>query len=411
MSIKKICSDHLLLIIVLLSFLTRLWGITRPFWSDELITLNTLKAPIFQNPLLYGFTTNLPLFFWLLRIWNLPILLFSSLLRFFSFAPSSTLLLISYRLFPIIFSICTLILTYWFLKKINLSSLFLPFSIIFTFAPIQILYAQELRPYSLVQFLLIAQFFFLYLYMLEGQKKYLLIHSILILLALCTHYCAFVFYFCQMLLVYGFLIRKHKLDEFIVLSNFLAFIVGILLYYLMSRGPYFADSIKGEIILGNFSLFEGISRIKEVLVLYYYYGLEYYYVSPIVQFVLKKLFLVFFLLIPFFSWKRKNLFVLFCFLTLIFSLFLALLMEYSGLYPFGGRHIMAFSPLLYMGIAYVIRELLNQKRLFIRFFVEVFLVILVGLFAFHQYVITNCFILKDIEHADVYEMCLLQLYK
>jgi hypothetical protein len=394
-----------------LAFFTRLWGITRPFWSDELITLNTLKAPIFQNPLLYGFTTNLPLFFWVLRIWNPLALLLSSFLQVISSSPSSTLLLISYRLLPITFGICTLILTHWFLKKIHLLSLFLPFSLIFTFAPIQILYAQELRPYSLVQFLLIAQFFFLYLYLLEGRKKYLVIHSILILLALFTHYCAYMFYFCQMLLIYGFLIRKHKLDKFIIFSNSLAFLVGIALYYLMSRGPYFADSIKGETVLGNFSLFEGISRIKEVVVLYYYYGLEYYYVSPMIQFVLKKLLLVFFLLIPFFSWKRKNLFILFSFLTLVFSLFLALSMEYFGLYPFGGRHIMAFSPLLYMGIAYVIQELLSQKRSLIKLFVEVFFVILIGLFAFHQYVITNCSISKDIKHAEIYEMCLLQLFR
>lgn len=99
------------------------------------------------------------------------------------------------------------------------------------------------------------------------------------------------------------------------------------------------------------SITEGLVRIKEVITFYYFYGLWYYMVDPIIQSIFKKvIFVIIAIAIALvFAKKHKTLFLVVALLGLLLTS--GFILEKLGLYPFEGRHIMPFSIFLYILIA------------------------------------------------------------
>ena len=62
-----------------LFFYYRIIEINRPLWGDELITLKTLNSNPLLNPFYAGVSTNLPLFYYLIKIYDLVTLNFLNL--------------------------------------------------------------------------------------------------------------------------------------------------------------------------------------------------------------------------------------------------------------------------------------------------------------------------------------------
>jgi hypothetical protein len=137
----------------------------------------------------------------------------------------------------------------------------------------------------------------------------------------------------------------------------------------MSRNPLFLKSILLLEIGGRWNPFNNIfgeiilllSRVKEVLTYYYWFGLYYYSVDPVVQFVFKKAIALFILLSVYFIYKyRKSkefLIIASTGFILLVCLKLSYLGEKLGYFPFGGRHVMPFSLFLYVLIAYMFSKL------------------------------------------------------
>jgi uncharacterized membrane protein len=114
----------------------------RPFWNDEIISLKTLPIDLLHNPFFFGVTSNLPLFFYILKIWALVF---------------NTGVIWHLRLLPLLLSLLTLIIWVIFLNK-NFGYLVgFIFGLFFAATPLQVYYSTELRPYILVQLLLSAQ--------------------------------------------------------------------------------------------------------------------------------------------------------------------------------------------------------------------------------------------------------------
>jgi predicted membrane-bound mannosyltransferase len=101
--IIKINRSYLdLAVVTILSLIPRLFGIQRFLWVDELISIRTLEVNILHNPLLFGTTTNLPLFFYTLKLFSL------------FYNPSNLWL---YRIVPVFFGTAVILILFIFLKK------------------------------------------------------------------------------------------------------------------------------------------------------------------------------------------------------------------------------------------------------------------------------------------------------
>lgn len=401
--LKFPCID--LVFLSILSVLVRIPGIQRLLWKDELITLSTLSVNIIHNPLLFGTTTNLPLFFYVLKFVGLFI---------------NPVNLWLFRIIPIVFNVGTILVLFLFLKKIFGGKVAWICAFLLCFSPIQIYYAQELRPYSLVQFLIVLNFTSLYLFLTQNRAKYLVTFAISSFLVVVTHFTGYYFLFAEGLVVLFILIKQRFLNRNTV-KAFVVFIlagcIGLVLLVLMKSNPAFIKSLKLLEIGGPFKLTNGplgetylaLSRIKEVVSFYYWFGLYYFSVDPIVQFIFKKVILVLVFLGAFFAYKgrrSKEVLVLApVFFILLVSLAFAYVGEKLGYFPFGGRHVMPYSVFLYIVIAYVLSKL--------RVYGGILLVLLIVLFISFQFCYTYGILPSEVFTtipAEIYKACYTRLF-
>lgn len=400
--------DYLALFFLFFLFLTTHFvGIDRGFWQDEFISLNSLNNNFFINPLYFGYTTNLPLYFVLLKI-----------ITFWGFFTNFFYL----RFISIIISYFTTLSIYFFLKKEFGFYFSLVFTILFIITPLQIHYSQEVRPYALAQLFIILTCIAFYYFL--KNKLDLKIFYTLTFLTFFTHYSGIIFlgllYFLSCLYFY-FVKNKKQLKNFFGLLMFVGFL-GILSLYTYSYNPSFFNALEKSTGRGldltrvylypRDLLVGGIARIKEVVTFYYFFGLWYYLVDPLIQSVFKK-----FILLSLFSGFFFELYKLVRFKKLsiywvTFVLFFGLMicgyfLEFVGVYPFGGRHIFAYSFLYYFVLLYPFKDIKNVKiQLSILLFV---LFLLLPLFIFHQKCsnwISSQFLQIKVEQKDSYKYCI-----
>ena len=269
----------LLATLLILGVLIRIPEILRPFWSDELISVNTLSVNPLTNPFYTGITTNLPLYFWCLSLLN------------WIFNPADLRFL---RIFGIVTNLLTACILWRYLDKNNYKTASWIFLFMFLFAPLQVHYSSELRPYVLSQ--LIAALLFIASVHDMRCKKNVAILSFLAVLGLLTHYSLYIFFFSIIL----FLLVKYKNLKLMLELNFIPVLVTLIIAGIYFGNPLFRASLSGlELKRGSVSpiyrivSFDSINRLKEVVTNYYYYGLYYYRQDIWAQFVFKKVFFFF----------------------------------------------------------------------------------------------------------------------
>ncbi|MFH1295082.1 MAG: hypothetical protein ABIH84_00670 [bacterium] len=332
---------YILWLTFLAAMLIRWPEIARPLWTDEVISINTLTVRLSQNPLFQGITTNLPLYFWLL-----------SAVNWLSHLQNVKML----RLLGIIINLLTGWLIFRHLAKEANKPVSIIFLLIFLFAPLQIHYSAELRPYALSQ--LWCALYFICVQSFSNQKRQLIPINLIAIAGLFTHYSFYLFFGATIIYL---LIAQKKLLPVWKLAGipaiFALFLIGA--YF---TNPLFNASLTGLKLkretapLGRLMQFSSLSRVKEVVTNYYYYGLYYYRQDPWAQTVIKKILLI---VLGLGSWSilstHKTKFRspgLAALAILLLALGIALIGEKVGYYPFGGRHIMPFSFLLYIVAAY-----------------------------------------------------------
>lgn len=348
---------YLPFLLILLGLIIRLPEISRPFWADEQISINTLNINVINNPFYKGITTNLPLYFWAISLLN------------YVFRSTN---IASLRLFGIGINLLNAWILYRWVKNSLGRMSGLVFLAIFLFAPLQIHYSAELRPYVLSQFF--ASLLFILVHdALVGKKivnmKTLVSINLVSILGLLTHYSFYIFYLSMCL----YAILKIKKLRIVFKISFLPVVVGLLVAYAYFSNPLFNESLQ-SLELRNVSVspisrllsVESLNRVKEVLSNYYYYGLYYYRLDFWAQFIFKKLFLALILLSSWLILGTRRPAVkdvgLMSLLILLISLIVSLAGEKLGYYPFGGRHIMLFSFLLYLVISTGLGEISRSLK-------------------------------------------------
>lgn len=387
-------STSITFLLITFTILFRLNGINRQIWNDEQISLNTLNVNPFLNPLYYGVTTNLPLYFYILKIYTINGLISN---------------LIYLRFLGIILNTINVYLIYKFFKIKNFKYVNIFAAIIMAISPIQVHYAQEIRPYALVQ-LLIATHLILSLNFNKSvnNKKIYLISFLLLL----SHYAGFIYLFCvnTLLIIKNFNKYSKKQLYYFIFTALGAATLLILSY----TNPNFIESYKqvSNSSKLNFTTFvEGIIRLKEVTIFYYFYGLWYYMVNPIIQELFKKfIFIILIFGIGIILHKKHKILIQ---IVLLFCSILGLsfVLEKLGFYPFGGKHIMPFSFINYLlisaGLSYIYT--LNLKFYINKIFIFTLLTILTVIFSFHSYC-TNSIVLKTsltgVTNSNTYQVCI-----
>lgn len=325
-------------------FYFRIIEINRPFWADELITLKTLETNPFYNPLYNGVSTNLPLFYYLVKI--------------FQVITSNS---INIRFLNILISFVTLVFVY--IKYSNKYQILRYTLITFlTLSPIQIYYSIELRTYALAQLLIILNYYF------YKEKKYTLIFWISSFLMLLTHYSCYIY-----LAVIFILSSKDKLDIKIIRNYLILGLSGLAIIFLISKNTGFGNSTTNSVLNGDFSrfqfdyIYENILKLREVLSIYYNFGLHYYRVENSYLSLFKKIIQIFIAIsivigiIKRKSWG-KEIYQLCILMGLL--MFFSIIFDLSGIMPFGGRHIFPFQFFYILLISKIIEQL-SQKNIYL----------------------------------------------
>lgn len=385
----------LILSILILHTLLRVINISHALWLDEWITIHTLSINIFKDPLLLSQTTNLPLYFYLFRLWHLLV---------------KEIEVVNLRLFSVTISTILLLTWYKYFKDNKIILVF--FTILLAVSPLQIYYSQELRPYILVELLLSFQFVFLVKYIYTKQNIFLYLLGVASTLGFLTHY-SFHFPTIIISLIIVFLSKKYKDIKLISLGIFLITVsFSIFLYY--THVFSVKSSMKGVELQnqlfnspsGMFIYLKSIpNKLKEVVSFYYWFGLHYFLVSSFIQFWFKKIILLSFVSIVYLSIKKiKDIELRLAIVVLLGSLLISICLEFIGIYPYGGRHIMPFSIYLYLIFAYGFKWIYSKYKIVA---IALFLV-LVSILLFH----TTCesmLLPKDYEstvaHDKAYSVC------
>jgi len=349
-------------------FYLRLKGIQRPFWQDELISLSTLNVNILSNPFYFGISTNLPFFYYILKIYSFFLNTFDIPLQY-------------YRILPLIFNLATLIFLSYHIKKRWGLSVSLVSSLLFCLSPIQVYYSLELRAYSLIQLLLCIQLF-KFLDILNNKKNNYSSFLFVSILSLLTHYCAYIMIAGEFILLIILKVLKRDIRLKIFLNFILLFFISLGIFLTMRQSGQFSKSINflseynGNITIPDMVSFSSLVRIKEVITFYYFFGLYYFQADPWIQFSVKKLSLLLIFLGFLFIYKNrdkhtvKEISILFS--LLIVNLTISLFGEYLGLYFFGGRHIMPFSFLIYIYLSWVLSVLYRKSKLTVFLIIYIF---------------------------------------
>lgn len=337
------------LVLLTLSFvLLRLPEFDRFLWNDEQISIQTTKENPFLNPLYFGVSTNLPLYFYILKLFSI-------------FGLSDYYL----RIASLFIATLTFIYVAKFLLQ-NFKVLGLIFLSFLIFSPLQIYYSLELRTYILTQFLLILVSFYLWK-IINDTKINHIPFSIVIFLSLISHYTAFLYIFSSFV---GIILFK-KLNKKLLISFLIPIFFSSIIYILISQSSHFKTSLDESIFYKDFSrisffdLRENILQVREVLTVYYNFGLHYYRIEADFLGAFKKFwylnFLLFvFLIIKFKKYNDKRLkFFGFLFLSALTSTIFA---DLLGILDFGGRYIFPFHFLYLIGVSYYFRLLFQFNK-------------------------------------------------
>jgi len=341
--IWKISKSKLIYILLFIAFLYfRIIEINRPLWADELITVRTTFINPIANPLYNTVSTNLPLFYYSVKLFE--ILTFG---------------LINLRYLNIILSAFTII--FIFKKYENLSKLVKILLIVFLIiSPLQIYYSIELRAYTLAQLLLIINFYY---FQKKDFNKWFWISSYLLCL---THYACYVYLLS--VAIFYFLQNKgnwNQVYKFITLGVF-----GSLITYLVSRNVGFSDSTGLSIINNNFSRFnfsnilENVLKIRETVAVYYNFGLHYYRVENDFLSIIKKLTQILigiYVIITIINYKKhKQELQNMLFLGSLF--FFSIILDLAGIMTFGGRYVFPFHFLYLLILAYFLEIVYKTNK-------------------------------------------------
>ena len=358
--LKKYSIYYLLGLLNLIYILIRLPDFYRPLWSDELISIRTTNVNPLNNPLYDGVSTNLPLFYYFIKIFS------------FFFTGENL------RITSLIFSIVILnLFLYRYLKEKN--NYYLIASVLITFSPIQIYYSTELRTYMFTQLLLIIQFYFLVDYLNKKKTNYFF-WAITIFLSLISHYTSYIFVFSVGLFL---IFREKKLSEALLKAFIFPSILGFLVLISVSGNYGFSDSTEKSILNLNFERFtifnlkENFLRLIEVVTIYYNFGLHYYRLDELFTSLFKKS-MYFFFLIPViwiflkskFQYQILNLTAT----ILTLCLFFAILFDLSGFIAFAGRYIFPFNFLYILFISIVLNEFLKIKKIYFLLLLMIFII-------------------------------------
>lgn len=329
----------------------RLPEFDRFLWKDEMISIQTTKENPFTNPLYFGISTNLPLYFYILKI--------------FSIIGLADIYL---RIASLSIAIITFIFIAKFLLK-NSKILGIIFLALFILSPLQIYYSIELRTYILTQLLLVGVCWYLWKIINSIKINYFLF-SVIIFLSLISHYTSFLFVSSALLALFIF----KKVNPKIILSFLIPIFVALFIYFTISQTSHFKSSLDESVFNNNFSrlsifdIQENLLQVREVLTVYYNFGLHYYrieadFLGGFKKFWYLNLLIFIFLIIKF--KKYQDLRLWFFNFLFIFSLFSAILADLLGVLDFGGRYIFPFHFLYLLGLSYYFRLLfLFNKYIF-----------------------------------------------
>ena len=321
--IWKISKNHFFVAVLLLTSLYfRIIEINRPLWADELITIRTLTINPLHNPLYNGISTNLPLFYYFVKFFEII-----------------TLGWINLRYLNILIYIITILFVYKkyeYLSQTTKSALLLFLAL----SPLQIYYSIELRTYALAQFLIIINFYYF------QKKEFNIWFWISAYLLTITHYSCFIYLLG--IFIFYFITNKSnwtQIYKFIILGIF-----GMIVTFLISKNQGFSDSTSTSVLNNNFSRFtsnnllENLLRLREVVTVYFNFGLHYYRVENEFLALIKKLtqaVIGFYIVYIFYNYrKNKDKIFNVLFITLLMNL--AILFDLAGIMPFGGRYIFPF---------------------------------------------------------------------
>jgi len=360
LNLKKYLNYYLLFFINVIYILLRIPDFYRPLWSDELISLRTTLVNPLSNPLYDGVSTNLPLYYYLIKLFS----------TFFSAE--------NLRITSLIVSIIILnIFLYRYIKEKEL--VYFVASILLTFSPIQIYYSTELRTYILTELLLVWQFFYLKDY-LEGKKVNLYLWGTIIFLSLVSHYTAYIFVLATILVL---IYKEKRISENLIKTFFFPCLAGLFVLISISGNQGFTDSTDTSILNLDFSRFsllniqENFLRLVEVLTVYYHFGLHYYRLDGLFTSLFKK-FMYFFLLVPliwtFIKNKFSNSFLNFTLSLLSLCLIFAIIFDLSGFIIFAGRYIFPFHFIYLILIALVLAEIYKFKKILALSIIGIFLI-------------------------------------
>ncbi|MBW3020010.1 glycosyltransferase family 39 protein, partial [Candidatus Woesearchaeota archaeon] len=134
--------NKVLLLILLLSFLLRVWGINEPIWVDEAISLNYAQQPLMKGIELTLNDVHLPIHNIMLHFW-----------------PGDSL--ISARMLSVLFGVLTVFMIYLIAKELFDEKTGLIASFLYSLSTLAIYYSQEARVYSLLTFAVCLSMYFL----------------------------------------------------------------------------------------------------------------------------------------------------------------------------------------------------------------------------------------------------------
>ena len=306
-----------------LFFYYRIVEINRPLWGDELITLKTLNSNPLLNPFYAGVSTNLPLFYYLIKIYDLV-----------------TLNFINLRSLNILLAIATILFVF---KKYNFISNFQKAVLVLFLAlsPIQIYYSLELRTYLLAQFLIILNYYYL------SNKEFKNWYWLSLIGLLLTHYACYIYILASFL----YLIIFRKIDKKTYVNFLLIALAGIIILFFVSKNPGFNDSTSNSILAGDLArisannLVDNFLKLREVLTIYYNFGLHYYRMENSYLSIFKKFMQILLLVYGFyilFRTKKFSEFEIQTFFIFLLVMLGSIMTDLIGIMPFGGPHIFPF---------------------------------------------------------------------
>lgn len=220
----------IIFLIILLSVVLRIYGIEdKNLWFDEVYSWKISQNNVTGIISATAGDIHPPLYYIVLKLWTN---IFSDNIA-------------SMRLLSCLFGILSLILIYKLSKKFLGSDLQIIFVLLlYTVSPLNIYYSQEVRMLNLNLLLCLGSVFYFFNFLEKQNIKSGIIYTLYSILAIYTHYFAFLILFTQLfiVLIKFFLDVKDKKPLF----NFLKYFFVIFLFYSPWIGVFIDQTSKGQ---------------------------------------------------------------------------------------------------------------------------------------------------------------------